>query len=84
MFASTVCFGAPTLDLDVISYESFMQENDHPILEKALNEKGIVGIRGLPGYKEKVLRFIDAAKVFFAPLEIKADECRFNEVDRSQ
>lgn len=62
------------LDLDIISYESFIQNDPAALhqLEKALHEKGIVGIKGIPGYKEKVLKFIEAAREFSAlPEEIK-------------
>lgn len=56
------------LSLDVISYQSFI--TDEPgafaILERALHEKGIVGIRGVPGYREKVDRYIDAVRKFSA------------------
>ncbi|MBS0603931.1 MAG: isopenicillin N synthase family oxygenase [Verrucomicrobia bacterium] len=56
------------LSLDVISYQDFA--SDEPmalsVLEKALLEKGIVGIRGIPGYQEKVLKFIEAARAFSA------------------
>lgn len=62
------------LSLDVISYEDFVQSDASAmsILEKALHEKGIVGIRGVPGYKEKARAFIDAARSFSAlPEEVK-------------
>jgi isopenicillin N synthase-like dioxygenase len=62
------------LSLDVISYEDFVQEAEDALstLQRALHEKGIVGIRGVPGYKEKVLKFIQTAKEFSAlPEEIK-------------
>ncbi len=56
------------LSLDVISYEAFMQDDPHTmsVLDKALHEKGIVGIKGVPGYKEKVLKFIQTARAFSA------------------
>ncbi len=52
--------------LDIISYEAFIKEDAETLslLEKALYEKGIVGIRGIPRYKEKVLRFIESARQF--------------------
>ncbi|MBY0529398.1 MAG: hypothetical protein K2P51_04325 [Rhabdochlamydiaceae bacterium] len=57
--------------LDIISYEDFIQEDplSMDVLRNALLEKGIVGIRGVPGYKEKVLRFIDSARAFSALAE---------------
>jgi isopenicillin N synthase-like dioxygenase len=56
------------LALDVISYEDFVQGNPEAlsVLEKALYEKGIAGIRGIPGYREKVQKFIEAAREFSA------------------
>ena len=56
------------LSLDIIPYESFIQEDPNAlkVLKTALLEKGIVGIRGIPGYKEKVLQFIQTARTFSA------------------
>lgn len=62
------------LALDIISYRDFMDEDEEAmgVLKTALFEKGIVGIRGIPGYKEKVQRFIESAREFSAlPEEIK-------------
>ncbi|NGX38171.1 MAG: hypothetical protein K1000chlam2_01343 [Chlamydiae bacterium] len=62
------------LSLDVISYEDFAADDARAliVLEKALHEKGIVGIRGVPGYVEKVSKFIEASRAFSAlPEEIK-------------
>lgn len=62
------------LDLDVIPYEAFKEETEEALftLKKALYEKGIVGIKGIPGYKEKVLKFIETAREFSAlPEEVK-------------
>jgi isopenicillin N synthase-like dioxygenase len=62
------------LALDVIPYEAFVQGDPQTLrtLEGALHEKGIVGIRGIPGYKEKLLRFIETARAFSAlPEEVK-------------
>ena len=55
-----------TLDLDVISYDDFVECNSQTlsILIKALYEKGIVGIKGVPGYKEKVHTFIKRSREF--------------------
>jgi isopenicillin N synthase-like dioxygenase len=63
------------LSLDIISYEDFVREDFDALgaLKKALHEKGIVGIRGIPGYKEKVLKFIETAREFSAlPEDAKA------------
>jgi len=57
---------AELLELDIISYEKLLQ-NDFDalqILDKALHEKGIVGVRGVPGYREKYSEFILAARQF--------------------
>lgn len=62
------------LSLDVIPYEAFEQDDPQALeaLKKALYEKGIVGIRGIPGYKDKLLNYIEAARQFSAlPEEIK-------------
>lgn len=62
------------LSLDIVSYEAFVREDPYAIrtLKKALLEKGIVGIRGIPGYKEKLLKFIEIAREFSVlPEEIK-------------
>lgn len=54
------------LDLDVISYEKFIENDPLTIqaLRKALFEKGIVGIRGVPGYFEKFHAYVESARKF--------------------
>ena len=62
------------LTLDIISYEDFVQAKPEAmrILDLALHEKGIVGIKGIPGYKEKLHNFIEHAREFSSlPEEIK-------------
>ena len=62
------------LSLDVISYEKLVEGDAETlkILNDALHEKGIVGVRGVPGYKERYERFVEAAREFSAlPEEIK-------------
>ncbi len=62
------------LELDVIAYEDFAADDTATLaaLESALHEKGIVGIKGVPGYKEKALKYIESARAFSAlPEEIK-------------
>jgi len=62
------------LSLDIISYEDFAEGDSEALdtLKRALFKNGIVGIRGVPGYREKVLRFIDSAKEFSAlPEKVK-------------
>jgi len=74
---TTICHAAEKieiLDLDVISYEDFVSQDPKAleVLKKALHEKGIVGIRGIPGYQEKVQNYIETARKFSAlPEEIK-------------
>lgn len=66
--------GIEMLVLDVISYEDFARGTPQAlnVLERALYDKGIVGIRGIPGYKEKVLKFIESARAFSAlPDDVK-------------
>lgn len=63
-----------TISLDILSYESFMNEDAQAmsVLSTALYEKGIVGIKGIPGYQEMVERFMEKARAFSAlPDEIK-------------
>ena len=54
------------LDLDIISYDDFMQNDPQAltVLHRALHEKGIVGIKGIPGYLEKVHSFVQQARAF--------------------
>jgi len=62
------------LKLDVIPYEKLMQGDlkTLQILDRALHEKGIVGVRGVPSYKEKYQQFITVAREFSAlPEEVK-------------
>jgi len=62
------------IDLDVIFYEKLLQGDSDAlqILDKALHENGIVGVRGVPGYREKYAQFIEAARTFSAlPEEVK-------------
>lgn len=65
---------AETLSLDVIVYDSFIAEDGEAmaILKKALFQKGIVGIKGIPGYVKVLREFIQTAREFSAlPEEIK-------------
>ncbi|NNM44383.1 MAG: isopenicillin N synthase family oxygenase [Chlamydiae bacterium] len=62
------------LNLDIFSYEDFAKQDPNTIqlLRKALLEKGIVGIRGVPGYKESAKRYIEKAREFSSlPLRVK-------------
>lgn len=62
------------LSLDVIAYEDFVHQDPKSlqILREALYHKGIVGIKSIPGYKEKAVRFIEKAREFAAlPSETK-------------
>lgn len=54
------------LHLDVIPYELFIQNDPEAVgmLVKALHEKGIVGIRGVPDYLEKVQKFVESSRSF--------------------
>src|SRR6187431_811855 len=60
--------------LEVISYEDFVNEDPAALnlLKGALYKDGIVGMRGVPDFREKLSRFIDAARRFTAlPEQIK-------------
>lgn len=70
--AITLCAAASlgaldkTLDVDVFSYDK-LAENDPTTLQgikKALLDKGIVGLRGVPGYRENAEKFIETAREF--------------------
>lgn len=66
--------GLEVLSLEVISYEDFVQNNIQALnrLNRALHEQGIVGIKAVPGYAEKVNAFIEQARKFTAlPEEVK-------------
>jgi isopenicillin N synthase-like dioxygenase len=84
---TTVCQASEKieiLELDVISYEKFIQKDPEAleVLKKALYEKGIVGIRGIPGYQEKVQNYIETARKFSAlPEEIKAAYAPNHEIE---
>lgn len=65
---------AEILELDIISYEGLIQGDIETlqVLDRALHEKGIVGIRSVPGYNEKYEKFIETAREFSAlPEEVK-------------
>lgn len=65
---------AEMIELDIISYEKLIQGDLDALqtLDKALHEKGIVGVRGVPGYKAKYEQFISAARKFSAlPEDVK-------------
>lgn len=65
---------AEMIELDVIPYEKLIQDDFDVLqtLDKALHEKGIVGVRGVPGYKAKYEQFINAARRFNAlPEDVK-------------
>lgn len=59
--------------LDVISYEDFINNDPETlaILKEALYEKGIVGMKGVPNYSDKVRSFIQSAKEFTSLSEEK-------------
>ncbi len=62
------------LNLDVISYDVFIQNDAESIdtLRKALYEKGIVGIRGIPGFTAQLSAFVNSARNFCSlPEEVK-------------
>lgn len=62
------------LALDIVSYEAFIrdEEETRDVLKRALKSSGIVGIRGIPGYEEKVRSLIERAREFSSlPDEVK-------------
>ena len=64
--------GFAQFTLDVIPYED-LESGNTTELKKALFEKGIVGVRGIPGYRETYDQFIEAARTF-ASLDEEAKE----------
>jgi len=76
LFAFEGAAGIEILDLDIIPYEDFVQGSPETmqLLDYALHEKGIVGIKGVPGYREKVQRFIQRAREFSALPEAVKDQ----------
>lgn len=54
------------LDVDVFPYEDFASHDPATLkgIKKALLDKGIVGLRGVPGYKESAEKFISTARQF--------------------
>lgn len=72
VFSVAVC--EERLDLQIITYEDLVNEKAEALalLKEALYEQGIVGVKGIPGYKEKVERYIETARGFSAlPEEVK-------------
>ena len=68
------------LPLDVVSYEQFSQSDPETVgtVVKALYEKGIVGIRGVPGYVEKVKNFVESSRAFASLPDSVKDACAPN------
>lgn len=69
VFAITSLFAQEThLNVDIFSYQDFANKDPQTLkdLKEALLEKGIIGIKGVPGYKEGAERFILAAREFSA------------------
>lgn len=57
------------MELDIISYSDLLNPasiDAHKKLEKALLNKGIVGIKGVPDYERKARAYIDTAREFSA------------------
>lgn len=65
------------LSLTVISYEDFERSAPAAMsaLKTALYETGIVAIKGIPGYREKVLKFIEANRAFSELPEEISETC---------
>ena len=74
VFVSGFARESEVLDLDVIPYEALIQNDPKAIetLQKALFEKGIVGMSGAPGFSEKLSAFVQKSREFSAlPEQIK-------------
>lgn len=63
---STCACEVEILSLDVVPYESFINGDSETLknFKQALFEKGIAGIRGVPGYREKLERFVENSREF--------------------
>lgn len=67
-------FANEKLDITVIRYDDFSRGDPQALeqLKQALYDQGIVGVRGIPTYREKVLNLIETAREFSAlPEEVK-------------
>lgn len=55
-----------TLTVDVVSYDLLVEKDEMAVqtIVEALYTKGIVGVKGVPGYSEKVQQFVDASRSF--------------------
>ncbi len=67
IFISSALIAEP-LSVDVISYDLLIANDETAVstLIEALHTKGIVGVQGVPGYRKKVKKFVDAARGFCA------------------
>ena len=72
---SFVCGGnIEILDLDVITYQDLVSSDPEAMdqMRNALHHKGVIGVRGVPGYREKAKKLIDTARIFYSfPEEVK-------------
>jgi len=74
LLGSFCAFAEERIELDVIAYEDLIEGDRDAlqVLDRALHEKGIVGVRGVPGYRATYQEFIAAAREFSAlPEEVK-------------
>ena len=74
VFFASFAVNGEELALKVIPYDLFVEGDAEALqtLQNALYQDGIVGIRGVPGYAEKMGQFIAQARAFSAlPEEVK-------------
>lgn len=67
LLSTAFCYAeVEKLELDIFNYEDVIKNDEATIakMRKSLLEKGIAGIRGVPGYKEAAAKFIETAKAF--------------------
>ena len=76
---ATICTpltATKTQDVTIVSYEEFLKEDSTEVIKKALYTQGIIGIRGIPGFRKAVDTFIAANRKFSAlTSEIKNQYC---------
>lgn len=75
MTLSSFLMALETLTLDIIDFEALINKEPQALfqLNEALHSKGLVAISKIPGYKESVQNFIEAARAFSSlPKEVKS------------
>lgn len=74
------------LDLDVIQYEDLVGKtpSQMEVMKRALHEKGIVAVKGIPGYAKKARAFIEEARSFAVLSDPEKQKCSPDRSNPSQ